>query len=96
MMGYVVLGLLAAFGGYCVLWALFGFLLPGNCRCTMVVLCSPTDESALLRRLLWLRETGLLRCGLLLSGRGLNSRQRQRLRQKFPSIEFCDPEEPGK
>lgn len=95
MMGYVVLGLLAAFGGYCALWTLFGFLLPGSRRCTLVLLCSPHDEPALLRRLLWLREMGLLRCALLVSGRSLNARQRQRLQQKFPSVEFCDPETPG-
>lgn len=95
MIGYVLLGLLAAFGLFCALWVLLGFLLPGSRRCTIILLCMPKNESALLRRLLWLRETGLLRCNIVLSGRGLTDVQRRHIRQRYPSIEFCDPDMPG-
>lgn len=95
MIGYVILGLLAAFGFVCTMWVLFGFLLPGSHRCTIVVLCKPEKEAALLRRMLWLRETGLLCCNIVISGRGLTKGQRRHIRQKYPSIEFSDPDTPG-
>lgn len=95
MILYVLLGLLAAFGLFCMIWVLFGLLLPGSRRCTVILLCSPKDEAALLSRLLWLRETGLLRCKMLLSGRGIPDRQRAQIKKKYPIVEFCDPEDPG-
>ena len=95
MIWYVLLGLLAAFGLVCVLWVLLGLMLPGSRRCTVMLLCNPKEETALLRRFLWLRELGLLRCGILLSGQGLSAHQRHQLRQKYHSIEFCDPARPG-
>ena len=95
MIVYVLLGLLAAFGLVCMMWVLFGFLLPGSRRCTVVVLCSPEQETALLRRLLWLRELGLLRCGIYLSGRGLTDHQRRYIQRKYRSVEFFDPGTPG-
>ena len=95
MIWYVLLGLLAAFGLLCIMWVLFGFLLPGSSRCTVVVLCRPGREASLLRRFLWLRELGLLRCTILLSGRGLTAQQRRHIQQKYRSIEFYDPELPG-
>ena len=95
MIWYVLLGLLAAFGFLCVLWVLFGFLLPGSSRCTIVLLCSPKTELNLLRRLLWLRELGVLRGSILLSGRGLTGRQRDHIQHKYHFVEFCDPEFPG-
>ena len=95
MIGYVLLGFLAAFGLVCVLWVLVGMFLPGSGRCTLILICDPKAESAILRRIIWLREMGLLRCGILLSGCGLTGQQREQLRKKYPTIEFCDPEKPG-
>jgi len=95
MMWYVLLGMLAAFGLICLLWTVFGLLLPGSRRCTLVLLCDPKEEAALLRRLLWLREMGLLRCGILLSGREFSLQQRRHIQRKYLSVEFCDPELPG-
>ena len=95
MIWYILLGTLAAFGLICVLWVLLGYLLPGSQKCTVVLLCEPKEELALLRRLLWIRELGLFRCGILLSGQGLSPGQRLQIRQKYRSIEFCDPELPG-
>ena len=40
----------------------------------------------------WLREMGLLRCGILLSGREFTPQQRRHIQRKYPSVEFCDPE----
>ena len=95
MILYVLLGLLAAFGLLCILWTVFGFLLPGCSRFTVFILCKPEKESALLRRLLWLRELGVLRCSILLSGRGLTAQQRHRIQYKYDSVEFYDQELPG-
>lgn len=95
MIWYVILGLLAAFGLFCAMWAAFGFFLPGSEKCTLVVLCHPRQEPALLRRLLWLRGLGLLRCGIRISGRGLTACQRRNIRQTVCEIEFFDPEMPG-
>ena len=95
MILYVLLGLLAAFGLLCILWALFGFFLPGSSRCTIVLLCKPEKEAPLLRRLLWLRELGVLRYSILLGGRGLTARQRRYILHKHQCIEFYDPDLPG-
>lgn len=95
MILYVLLGLLAAFGLFCMIWVLFGFLLPGSRRCSVILLCSPKDEAAMLCRLVWLREIGLLRCKMLLGGRGIPAHQRAQIRKKYPFVEFCDPEDPG-
>lgn len=95
MVWYVLLGVLAAFGLFCTFWVMLGWLLPGSRRCNLVLLCSPREEAALLRRLLWLRELGLLRCGIWLSGRGLTSHQRHHIQLKYSTIEFYDPESPG-
>ena len=95
MILYVLLGLLAAFGLLCALWALFGCFLPGSCRCTLILRCRAQEENGLLRRLLWLRELGLLRCRIVLSGCGISNEQREILLRRYGDIEFCDPEQPG-
>ena len=95
MIWYVVLGLLAAFGLFCVFWTLFGFLLPGSSRCTVVLLCKPEREAAVLRRFLWLRELGALRCSILIVGRGLSPCQRRHIQRKYHFVEFYDSDLPG-
>ena len=95
MIWYVLLGLLAAFGLLCALWVLLGIWLTGSRRCTVVLLCGAEAEAALLRRLLWLRESGLLRCGILLSGRGLTEAQRRHIQKKYPAVEFYHLQTPG-
>lgn len=94
MIWYVLLGLLAAFGLLCALWTMFGFVLPGSRRCGIMLLCSPEEEKNILRRLLWLRELGFLRCRIFLSGRTLTEMQRSRLQQRYGNIEFYDPAQP--
>ncbi len=64
MAGYVILGTLAAFGVLCVLWCLFGALLPGT-EGFAVVICGEAEEERFWR-LLWLKSLGLLNCPVLM------------------------------
>lgn len=64
MAGYILLGSLAAFGFLSALWALFGWLLPGERQ--GVILGTGAKQESLVRRYLWLRRVGLLSCPLIL------------------------------
>ena len=92
MAALIVLTVLGAFGLLCALWVLFGFLLPGQRGAAAVLLCKgdPAEE-AVLRRYLWLYNTGLVRCPLLLVDCGLSDGQRLWLTQ-YP-ITICTPDE---
>ncbi len=94
MLGQIVLGTLAAFGAFCVLWAVFGLFLP-NCKGgALVYLCSPgksCDGIVLYCR--WLRGLGLLKAPLLLVDSTAPPIERQRLFQRHPHLEFCSLEE---
>lgn len=63
MAGYVILGLLAAFGLLSGLWAAFGWLLPGDKGWVMV--CYGTPRQDQLARIRWLKRLGLLSCPVL-------------------------------
>ena len=65
MAGYFVLGVLAALGCMCILWWMFGWLLPSELGCALVCV-GPVDEGTLWRWR-WLRSLGLLRCPLLIA-----------------------------
>ena len=56
---YVCVGMLAAFGLLCFLWMIYGMCC-GKTRGTLVILAH--RGHGLLRRCLWLRQMGLLRC----------------------------------
>lgn len=62
MLGYVVIGALAAFGLVSAVWILCGLVLPKTTG--GVLLFFGEDAVAFARRYLWLREMGLLRCPL--------------------------------
>ena len=62
---YIVMGTLAAIGGLCVLWACFGWLLPGLKGCALV--CPGWPDEGFMRRYRWLRDLGLLNCPLLIA-----------------------------
>jgi len=64
MVGYVILGLLAAFGLLSGLWAASGWLLPGDKGWVLVFWGRPRQEQ--LTRIRWLKSLGLLSCPLLL------------------------------
>ncbi len=63
LLGYFVLGTLAAFGAVCALWAVFGWLLPDGAGCALVCWGEPDD--GILARVKWLQAMGLLRAPLL-------------------------------
>ena len=94
MLIWILLTVLAAFGALCALWALFGFMLPGQCGAALVCFCRPgNQEEAILRHYGWLRGTGLLRAPLLLVDCGLTEEERNRLLKGRQGVEICSPEE---
>ena len=91
---WIVLSVLAAFGALCAVWALFGFLLPGQRGTVLVCLCRPGHgEEAVIRHYGWLRDLGLLRAPLLLIDGGLTEEERARLQKCRQGVEICGPEE---
>jgi hypothetical protein len=92
MAALIILAVLGAFGLLCVAWVLLGFLIPGQRGAAAVMLCSgEAGEEAVVRRYLWLYNTGLVRCPLLLVDCGLSQCDRKRLEQC--SIILCTSEE---
>ena len=63
MAGYVLVGMLAAFGVFCALWAVFGWLLPGLTGCVLV--CPGPVEEEIFTKYKWLKDAGILDCPLL-------------------------------
>lgn len=89
MATWIILGVLAAFGGLCALWALFGFLLPGQRGAVTVCLCrGDGTEEALIRRHRWLRDVGLTHCPLILLDGGLTEEAKGRLTRQGHTV--CD------
>ena len=66
MLWYVIIGFLAAFGALCALWVLLGAWLTDAAPCRTVLFPAPGREGAAARRVLWLRELGLLKGRLTL------------------------------
>ncbi len=93
MLGFVILGVLAAFGALCMLWALFGLLLPGARGGALVCLCKAGNEEAILRRYFWLQAMGLLRCPLVLLGSSFSEARQQMITEKNPNVKFYAPAE---
>lgn len=94
MVFYVIVGVLAAFGLACALWAALGWLLPGSTGGVLV--CTARHggtEEAVIRRYRWLRDLGFFRGPLLLVRQGISPREEQALLRRYAGIEFCEPEE---
>lgn len=90
----IALVVLAAFGCLSVLWALVGFLLPGQRGTAMVYQWRDHGEGEqALRHYGWLRDLGLLRCPLLLIDCGMTEEERTRLLKNRPGVEICKLEE---
>ena len=90
MTAFLIFGVLAAFGALAVLWALLGFLLPGQRGTAMVHLCRGKQEAAV-RRWSWLRDLGLLHCPLILVD--CPPCERERLARNRHGVEFCGLED---
>ena len=72
MLGFVIIGALAAFGLVCAVWTVIGLFLEdtgGELR------YSGPDAVEFARRYLWLREMGLLRCPLRVESAGESERR---------------------
>jgi hypothetical protein len=94
MAAFIIFTVLAAFGGLCILWILFGFLLPGQRGAAAVCLCKGNgSEDAVIRRHLWLYNTGLSRSPLLLVDLGLSQQERQKWSRYAHPIILCTLEE---
>lgn len=93
MAGFILLGMLAAFGALSGLWALFGWIMPCEAGGIMVCRCFPgMKESFFIKRYVFLREMGLLNCPLLVVDDGLSPEEQKWLLSKS-GIEICSPEE---
>lgn len=93
MLGYIILGSLAAFGLLCGLWAAFGWLLPGGRGSVTVFLCRPgVGEDWIIGRYRWLQGLGLLHGPLLILGSGLSEQEQAAICQRHRGIEFCSLE----
>ena len=90
MAAYIIFGVLAAFGALAVLWALLGFLLPGQRGPVTVYLCRGREE-AVVRHWAWLRDLGLLHGPLILVD--CPSCERERLTRNRHGVEFYSLEE---
>ncbi|MBQ8579976.1 MAG: hypothetical protein IJ448_04700 [Oscillospiraceae bacterium] len=66
MVWYVIIGTLAAFGALCVLWVLFGALLPNCGGGVIFCLCREKNVRHIARRYHWLRDLGLVRSRLVI------------------------------
>lgn len=61
MLGYAVIGMLAAFGTLCALWITLGIFLPGSKKTTVYCLCAKEEAVYIRRRWRWLRDLGMIR-----------------------------------
>lgn len=94
MAALILFTVLAAFGGLCLLWVLFGFLLPGQRGAAAVCICKGQGaEEPLIRRHLWLYNTGLSRSPLFLVDLDLTEQERQKLSRYPYPITLCRAEE---
>lgn len=92
MAAWIIGAVLAAFGGICTVWILFGFFLPVRRGAAAVLFCrGDPKEDALIHRYLWLYHGGLIHCPLLLVDCGLTETDRNRL-VRYP-VCLCTPGE---
>ena len=91
MAAYVIVGTLAAFGLLCALWTAFGWLLSGGKGGYIV--CpdlSGSEGRGFVRRCLWLKGLGLLKCPVYAADRDLSSREMEKLASM--GIELFSPD----
>lgn len=89
MVIWIVIGMLAAFGALCALWALSGFLLPHQDGGVTVCVCrGDGKEEPLIHRYRWLQGMGLIHCPLILLDGGLSEADKARLTRQ--GLTVCD------
>ncbi len=94
MVGFVLIGALAAFGLVSALWALTGWLLPGGHGGGAVCLCKPGLKNlATIRRFCLLRDLGLFRGPIWLVNCGLPEEEMRELNRLGRGTELCTMEE---
>ena len=84
MAGYFLIGMLAAFGLFSAVWALFGWLLPGGRGCALV--CMGFPDEGIRSRYRWLCGIGFLHCPLLIVAE-------EELQLPEGNMEICSREE---
>lgn len=94
MLGYVLLGALAAFGLFSIIWGIVGSFLSCWRGCILVYFSrsgkAPGTPILCYR---WLQGLGLIKSPLLIVGSNISPQVRQRLQRRHSNIEFCSPEE---
>lgn len=89
----VIMGALAAFGAFCGLWVLAGWLLTAGQGGITVLLCvGKWKPVPFVRRWCFLRELGLFRGELLLVDLGMTPGEKERL-ENCRFVEICRLEE---
>lgn len=83
VLGYFIVGILAAYGLFGVLWAFFGWMLPKGEGCA--ICCIGAPEEGMLWRYRWLKALGFLDVPLLIVG--------EEMEQCDPDLEICSREE---
>lgn len=83
MLGFVILGFLAAFGAFCALWAFLGWWLMESYDDPIVLFPASGREEAALRPYLWLRNLGIVKGKLTVVSDTVFS-----LADRYPSVEF--------
>ena len=63
MVWYILVGMLAAFGGLSIIWVLLGWILPQGNGCVLV--CYGMPDEGILSRWKWLKGMGFFVCPLL-------------------------------
>lgn len=89
----IIIGTLAAWGVFCLLWTLLGWVLPGDDGGILLYLSTSrhSADGAILRHH-WLRGLGIIKGPLLLLESNFSPEEQAILHKKYPGIEFCSLE----
>ena len=87
MAGLLCFAVMASFGAVCILWTVFGWLLPGGSG--GVVICGP--DPWFLRRYLFLRDLGLMNVQLILVAQTLSEAEEKWLQRRCAEIVVVKP-----
>lgn len=92
MIGIIIVALFAAYGFFCALWALFGWMIRAGKGAAAVCFCRPgLQEESVVCYYGWLRELGLFSGPLILADCGLSEEEMETL-SRVPGVEICSPE----